>query len=97
MSVCVALNPMSLEGKIFLKVSDLDSANRFVRVTDNRVVIAAPTIDLPDNAAIFVGAHREIRQVMLYLPSWMERNYLEPLRNLSMQKFYLLLVSNNDK
>ena len=60
MLVCVALNPISLEGKIFFKISDLESGNRFVRITDSRVVIAAQTIDLPDEAAngIFVGAHR---------------------------------------
>lgn len=99
MLMCIALNPLSLEGRIFFVNSDLDSGNRFVRITDSREVIAAQTIDLPDEETngIFVGTQRKIHQVMFYLPSWMEQNYLEPLSNLSMQKFYSLLFSNNDK
>ena len=54
---CIAMNPLKLEGKIFFETSNLDTSNKFVRVTDKRVVIAAPTIDLPDDAAngIFIN------------------------------------------
>lgn len=91
MIVCLALNPLSLEGKIFFLTPDLDSGNRFVRITDARVVIAANTIDLPDEAAngIFIGAHREIHEVMLYTRSWMDLYYFQPFKNLSM---FLLII-----
>lgn len=84
--LCIALNPPSLEGKIFFLTPDLEKLGHFIRITDARVVVASHTIDLPDQAVngIFLGAKKEIHDIMLYKREWIEQNYIQPLKNLSM-------------
>lgn len=79
--LCQKLSPDVLEGKIFFRKPELDSGNKFVRITDSHVVVSSRTFDLPEAQVngTFLGAQREIHEIMLYRPDWMQRNYHQPL------------------
>lgn len=87
-ALCLKWNPSQFDGKLFHLKPELESGNEFIRITDSRLLVVQNerTVDLPDDpdSGIVIGARREIVDVMLYRPEWMQRNYYEPLQFLSM-------------
>ena len=74
--LCYTVSPDILEGKIFFQNDTLciDCANEFYEISQiNNQLVAAQSI-------IIAGRTRQVNKIMTYKMSWMQTNYLEPMR-----------------
>ena len=76
--LALQLSPKELENKVFFNNPALcaGSANQFYEIgqIQNRVMVV--------NSIVIGGRSRQVKKIMAYQPSWMERNYLEPMKRL---------------
>ena len=80
MMICLAVSPDKLLGSIFFPVdeSDLDGyGNDFfeINAVSTKVVVA--------DSILIGGQQKKVKKIMMCKKSWLETNYIEPLRSLS--------------
>ena len=79
MLLCLALSPDKLIGSIFFPAddSDIDSTNEFFELSavSTRLVVA--------QSLLVGGQQRRVRKIMMFKKRWIERFYIEPLRQIT--------------
>lgn len=80
LTLCLALSPDKLMGAIFFPAPDdaLDGyANEFYELSavSTRLVVA--------ESLLVGGQQKKVRSIMMFKKSWIENNYLNPLRSIS--------------
>jgi hypothetical protein len=80
--LCYTLSPDILQNKVFFQNDTLciDTSNEFYEISQvSRQLVAAQSI-------VIAGQTRRVNKIMTYKMSWMQENYLEPMRRLA-QRF----------
>ena len=76
--LCLALSPDKLIGSIFFPVEDgaFDSGNEFFELSavSTKLVVA--------ESVMIGGQQKRVRKIMMFKKSWIENNYLEPMRSI---------------
>ena len=76
-ALCLTLSPDKLMGTVLFPVDDCgDSSNEFLELSavSTRLVVA--------ESLLIGGQRRRIKKIMMLTETWMERNYIEPLRSI---------------
>ncbi|CAF3359138.1 unnamed protein product [Rotaria socialis] len=77
--LCLALSPDVLDDKVFFHSDALcgDSNNEFYEFSQVRHVITAV------RSIVIAGRTRQVNKIMTYTLSWLQNNYLGPMRRLA--------------
>ena len=72
--LCLALSPDKLIGTVFIPSEDIDSANEFFELSavNTRMVVT--------DSLVVGGQRKRVRKIMMFKKSWLENNYLEPMK-----------------
>ena len=76
--LCLALSPDKLTGSVFFPAEDsaFDRDNAFFE-------LSAVTTKLVVAESVMIGGQqRRVRKIMMFKKSWIENNYLEPMRSI---------------
>ena len=78
LKLAILFNPdIMMEVGVFVKLEDLDCANRFFEITDEEMKIHA-------NREIVIGGIKtNVLKIMLFKSSWADRNYYSPKNRLT--------------
>ena len=72
--MCLALSPDKLIGAIFIPSEDIDSSNEFFELS------AVSTRMVVTDSLMVGGQRKRVRKIMMFKKAWLERNYLEPMK-----------------
>ena len=72
--LCLALSPDKLIGAVFIPSEDIDSDNEFFELS------AVSTRMVVTDSLMVGGQRKRVRKIMMFKKSWLERNYLEPMK-----------------
>ena len=76
LALCALLRPDLLEGKCIFNLETLDCGNEFFDITNSTTVFNA-------SESVLIGGQRtRVNKIMAYKSSWMNRNFLEPFKEL---------------
>lgn len=83
LTTCVLLSPDKLMGKVIFPVKDdaMSSGNEFLEIEQARTQTLVAT-DL-DSAVVIEGRKVTINKIMLFKMSWLDNNFLKPLKRLT--------------
>ena len=72
--LCLALSPDKLIGAVFIPSEDIDSDNEFFELSavNTRMVVT--------DSLVVGGQRKRVRKIMMFKKVWLERNYLEPMK-----------------
>ncbi len=76
LTICLTLSPDKLIGTIFFPSDCGDSSNEFLEVSavSTKLVVA--------ESLVIGEKSKKIKKIMLFEKSWMERNFINPLRSI---------------